>query len=105
MSFAPAVWGGADKKHIRKLQIVQNKVLRIIAKAPLGTRTDTLHSELNIDPLITFAQKLASKFYDKTTKSTNPLIKTLGQYNPHRKTKHKRPKAIFTTQYDPLYFN
>jgi exonuclease III len=104
MSFAPAVWGGADKKHIRKLQIVQNKALRIIAKAPRGTRNDTLHSELNIDPMLIFAQKLSSKFYDKATKSSNPLIRALGRYNSHRKTKHKRPKAIFTTQYDPLYF-
>jgi Reverse transcriptase (RNA-dependent DNA polymerase)/Endonuclease-reverse transcriptase len=104
MSFAPAVWGGADKRHIRKLQIVQNKVLRIIAKAPRGTRNDTLHSELNVEPIIVFAKKLATKFYDKATKSTNPLIKALGQYNTHHKAKHKRPKAIFNAQYDPLYF-
>jgi Reverse transcriptase (RNA-dependent DNA polymerase) len=104
MTFAPAVWGGADKKHIRKLQIVQNKALRIIAKAPRGTRNDTLHSELDMDPILVFAQKVASKFYDKATKSQNPLIRALGQYNAHRKTKHKRPKAIFNTQYDPLYF-
>lgn len=50
--------GGAAKTHRRKLQIIQNKIIRMIKNAPWRTRIATLHEGTNIEPIEEFIYRL-----------------------------------------------
>ena len=43
------IWGSTKKSNRNKLQVMQNKVLRCIAKAPWYVTNNTLHQDLLID--------------------------------------------------------
>ena len=104
MSYAPSIWGNAAKTHMKKLQVVQNKTLRLITNAHRYTRNAQLHRDLDIVPMKDFLTKNAASVYVRSKKSTNPLIQGLGNYDENIKEKHTRPKAIFTATYHPLSF-
>jgi hypothetical protein len=76
-----------------KLQIFQNKVLRIITKLPRVTPIETLHEEAGIETIQTHVSRIATKLYLKSQLSDNPQIRQLGQYNPIN-DEHKRPRVL-----------
>ena len=92
--YACEVWGYAAHTHIHKLQVVQNKALRIISGAPWYVRGARLHTDYKIETIKEIVFNRTLKFYNKTNKSTNELIKTLGD---ETNTKHKRHKTPLTT--------
>ena len=49
LDYCSALWSGADKKHLSKLQIAQNKAARLALHCPLGVRqsTERLHASLS----------------------------------------------------------
>ena len=98
LTYACPVFANTAKTHIKKLQIAQNKNLRMVLSAPYRTRTQLFHKRLKI-PLITpFIAKLTESFYKKSAKSENRLVQRLGVYHnrslPHY-LKHKltRPSS------------
>jgi hypothetical protein len=64
-------WGYAAKSHINKLQLVQNKILRIITKLPRVTPTETLHEQTGMETIQTHISRLATKLYLKSQISDN----------------------------------
>lgn len=70
---APSWCTMASGKH-KKLQILQNKVLRTIVNAPRFTPLRILHRELEIETVQEFLTKTIKKYYKTTDTSTNPLI-------------------------------
>jgi hypothetical protein len=87
------VWGFTAKTHINKLQIFQNKVLRIITELPRVTPIDTLHEQTEIETIQTHVSTIATKFYLKSQISDKPQIRQLGKHNVIH-GKHKRPRAL-----------
>jgi hypothetical protein len=87
--------GYAAKTHINKLQLFQNKVLRIITKLPRVTPTETLHEQTGIETIQAHVIRIANKLYLKSQLSNNPQIRQLGQYNAIY-DKHRRPRALLT---------
>lgn len=62
MSYACPIFIDAAKTHLRKLQVKQNKILRMILNAPYDTRITTLHTMANIETIHEHFLKLTEKF-------------------------------------------
>lgn len=95
LTYACPVWANAAKTHIKKLQVMQNKCLRMVFNAPYCTRISALHDGHKIQYIQDFIQKLHSNFYSKIKSNSNPLIKNLGNYESNNvgfRVKHKLPK-------------
>jgi Reverse transcriptase (RNA-dependent DNA polymerase)/Endonuclease-reverse transcriptase len=95
MTYACPVFDNSAKCHIKKLQTVQNKCLRMVLNAPLRTRIKTLHDRTNLPMLDEFIGKLTENFYIRSSYSNNKLISRLGDYTrlpSHIRRKHKLPK-------------
>lgn len=73
------VWGNVAKTHIKKLQVVQNKTLKIIYKLPRLYRTRELHSRYSQQTIkeIIDSQNLA--FSNKCSISEYELIQNLSE--------------------------
>jgi hypothetical protein len=93
MTYACPVWGFAPSHHINKLQIFQNKLLRLITKLPRVTPIATLHEHAGVPLIHTYIKTLATTFYSKTASSANLYIKNLGKYDTLA-DKYIRPRSI-----------
>jgi hypothetical protein len=94
-SYACPVFSNAAKCHIKKLQVAQNKNLRMVLSAPYRTRTHLLHKRSNIPTIPEFINKLTESFFKQSAKSKNKLVKRLGVYEtrlPPSRLKHKLPR-------------
>ncbi|GBO46472.1 RNA-directed DNA polymerase from mobile element jockey [Araneus ventricosus] len=48
LTYASEIWGLAVKTHLKKVQIMQNKILRIMTNAPWYIRNDVIHKDLKL---------------------------------------------------------
>lgn len=51
ITYGCPVWMSTSKTHMKKLQTFQNKILRIICKAPWFIRNANIHRDLNVEPI------------------------------------------------------
>lgn len=94
MTYASTAWGYAAPTHLSKLQVIQNRVLRMAFDAPWFVRNTQLHEEADIPGIVTFIKNSATKFYLSVQIHHNPLIQSLGDYDAGEQHRHKRPKMI-----------
>ncbi|GIY60353.1 RNA-directed DNA polymerase from mobile element jockey [Caerostris darwini] len=59
----------------KSVQIIQNKLLRIITGAPWFVRNSTIHHDLKIDSIDNYITKLSRNFFNTIATDENPLIK------------------------------
>lgn len=93
-TYAAPMLANCAKTHIKKLQVFQNKCLRMVLSAPYDTRITDLHSAANTPTITEFIDKLTEKFYKSCELSENRIIRELGGYasDPTKKFKHKLPR-------------
>ncbi|GBN25608.1 RNA-directed DNA polymerase from mobile element jockey [Araneus ventricosus] len=48
LTYASQIWAFAVKTHLKKVQIMQNKILRIMTNAPWYMRNDVIHKDLKL---------------------------------------------------------
>lgn len=90
VSYTAPVWGHAAAIHINKIQVFQNKALRMMVGAPWFVTNKQLHEDT---PLITaHFQSTALKFYQKCDTHYNPTISQLNNYIPLSRV--RRPRRI-----------
>lgn len=77
LTYAAPILAGAAQSNLKKLQICQNKYLRIIMNRPRYTRIAELHELLRIETIPEFLNRLTTKFEEKCEFSENPLIAEL----------------------------
>jgi Reverse transcriptase (RNA-dependent DNA polymerase)/Endonuclease-reverse transcriptase len=98
LTYGAPVWSNLSKTNANKLQIVQNKCIKIIYNTPILTNLTKIHKINKIPSIKDYCHKLTSAFYTKTTNvHTNTLIRELGNYdlrNLNFKYKHRLPKHI-----------
>lgn len=97
LTYGCAVWSNSAKTHLNKIQIQQNKCLRMALNKKYSSKITDLHSSANIEYISEFIDKLSNKFYSNSLKSENNLIKRLGKYNKESlnfRVKHKLPKKL-----------
>jgi len=97
MSYACPIFVNAAKTHLRKIQIVQNSILRMAlnVKWDSYTSNEKIHEESNVPFIDEFFEKLTNQFYDKCTNHSNNLINSLGDYSSIQsgfRIKHRLPK-------------
>ena len=93
LTYASPVWGHGSRSAMRKLQIFQNKVLRIVTKLPRITPRYLLQREVGIESISEFIIRLTQNLYRSTNNHTNPLVSGLGRYE-HQNDRYRRPKSI-----------
>lgn len=97
LTYACPVWINTAKTHMNKIQVMQNKCLRMVHSAPYSTRIADLHKKFKVPYVYDYIKELTRKFYDKVKFIENPLIKNLGNYcssSINFRIKHKLPKKI-----------
>ena len=86
------IWGSAKKSHINKIQITQNKLFRLITKAPFYVSNQTLHSDLKMNTVLETASKSYSRYHNSLFDHPNILAKNLTNPmpgNPPKRLKRK----------------
>ena len=80
------VWSILDKCHKKKIQILQNKSLKIIFEAPRYTRISKLHGEANLPYIDELTEDRVHKMYHMISTHDNPLVQTVGHIYQWRVT-------------------
>ena len=101
ITYAAPVWSNTCKTNYNKLQIVQNKCLRMAGSFSRDNRMCAIHNYFNIQTIEDFVFKQTYNFYMKCEKNTySSIISNLGLYSRsslnlmYKKYKHKRPMHI-----------
>lgn len=79
--YANPIWKSASKCHLKKLQILQNKCLKIICNLPRRFSTHRLHEEYNFQYIANTIDQQSSSFLEKCRRSEYPHIRRLGSNN------------------------
>lgn len=77
ITYAFPIWRGAAKCHTRKLQIIQNKCLKIIFKLPWRYSTRGLHILSDMPMLMDYIGESSVKFMNACSLSQSELIRDL----------------------------
>lgn len=96
LTYACPCFANTAKTHIQKLQVAQNKYLRMVLNSKYRTRIQILHKKTKIPSIQKFINKLTESFYHQSAKSSNLLVKRLGVYDtrtPFPRLKHKLPRT------------
>lgn len=97
LTYAGTIFHNCPKTYFGRLQILQNKCLRMALNVPYYSRNADNHQSAAIPTIEEFIQKNADRFYDKLKSHNNDLINKLGDYNINSlpfKLVHKLPKKI-----------
>jgi hypothetical protein len=77
MLYASPAWTGCAESHNRRLQVMQNKILKMILRKPWWYGTDELHDEAEMVTVVDHTGLTDQKFVGALRFSQNPLIQTL----------------------------
>ncbi|KAL4084515.1 hypothetical protein QTP88_027930 [Uroleucon formosanum] len=94
LTYACPVWGICATTHIRKIQIFQNKVLRIIANAPWFIRNVNLHKDLQVQEIVDHIKTSSKNFHTSLLNSSGSLHYNLHVHPPQRRLKRGRPHDL-----------
>ena len=86
----------ASKKIQKSIQTIQNKILRIIFRPPLKTKTKTLHKLANLTPIHERLEKLVTNYLNKATE--NPTIQEV--HDEYNLLDHKSHRAAHLSVLD-----
>ncbi|GFX43607.1 RNA-directed DNA polymerase from mobile element jockey [Trichonephila clavipes] len=86
ITYGSPIWGAAAPTHTKRIQIIQNKILRIIANAPWYVRNSVIHHDLHMEPIDNYITRTSRNVFTSIQNHDNPVIKaqTLFTY-PHSK--------------------
>ncbi|GFU45440.1 putative RNA-directed DNA polymerase from transposon X-element [Nephila pilipes] len=79
LSYACAIWGNTIDHNIKKLQVHQNRAIRLITGALTFIPRSILHNETNIEPITQLIRKLATTFYATISNHENPAINSISR--------------------------
>nr|CAH7757711.1 unnamed protein product [Callosobruchus chinensis] len=92
ITYACAAWCFLAKTHMRSLQVLQSRTLRIITNAPWYVSNDTLHRDLDIPYLRDYIKQQAHRRYSQAESHSNPLLRASVDYTVEQVRKHTRPR-------------
>ncbi|GBN53287.1 RNA-directed DNA polymerase from mobile element jockey [Araneus ventricosus] len=74
LTYASPVWACTAKYHLNKLEVLENKTIRMITNACWYQRNVDLRQALKIPSLKEFIQKIAEKFFEKIPNIDNTTM-------------------------------
>jgi hypothetical protein len=80
MDYACPIWRSAAHTHVRKLQVLQSKCLRIATNAPWYVNNRQIHDDLGIPFFADHIGALTESFDSKLADAGNPLVRQLGRH-------------------------
>lgn len=98
LTYAAPVWSNTCAANYKKLQVVQNKCLRVIGNFSRSTSINVIHEKLNVEYIKDFIICLTQKFCAKTENSQDIFVRSITNYSrdslAYKRYKHKRLKHI-----------
>ncbi|BES96252.1 Hypothetical protein NTJ_09061 [Nesidiocoris tenuis] len=96
LSLIRPIWAHAADSYIRRTQVTQNRVLRMIANAPWYVRNSVLLSDMDIPYVTDAIKELYESMNRSMTGHANPLITAIPENPPpprnSRRLKRKYPQ-------------
>lgn len=89
MLYACPIWSMSCQSNLNKLQIAQNKFLRIIGNYRKFSLVSTMHNELNIEYINEYIHVLSSNYFRRIEMHQNALVRNIC-YDKSKKYRHKR---------------
>ena len=88
LTYACPIWSFTSQSNFNKLQVNQNKFLRVIGNFRMFTPIFEMHNTLNIEMLKTHIKRLTLNYFERINKHSNLLVSSI----PYRAKnwKHKR---------------
>jgi hypothetical protein len=80
MDYACPIRRSATRSHVRKLQVLQSKCLRIAANAPWYVGNRQIHEDWGIPFFADHIRALTESFNSKLADAGNPLVRQLGRH-------------------------
>jgi hypothetical protein len=80
MDYACPVWRSAARSHVRRLQVLQSKCLRLATGAPWYVSNGQIHKDLGVSMLADHIRALTARFESKLADLEKPLVRQLGRY-------------------------
>jgi hypothetical protein len=80
MDYACPIWRSAACSHLRKLQVIQSKCLRIATGAPWYISNVQIHKDLGVPFFAEHIRALNESYASKLAGVGNPLVQQLGRY-------------------------
>ena len=75
--YACPVWSLTSDSNLKKLQIIQNKFLRIIGNYRRFTQIETMHRELNIEPIKDYIKTIVKNYFERVNSHRNNWLEIL----------------------------
>lgn len=95
LTYAGTIIINCPKTNFQRLQVMENKCLRMALNLPYGSKNSLLHEQAKIPTIKEFVDKNSNKFYEKVEAHDNLLLNSLGSYvnNPLPfRLRHKLPR-------------
>jgi hypothetical protein len=80
MDYARPGWRSAARTHVRRLQVLQSKCLRLATGAPWYVSNRQIHEDLGVPLFADHIRALNVSFDSKLADVWNPLVRQLGRY-------------------------
>jgi hypothetical protein len=80
MNYACLAWKSAARTHIRRLQVLQSKCLRLVSCAPCYLSNRQIHEDLGVPILAHHIRDLTESCDSKLAEARNPLVRHLVRY-------------------------
>jgi len=80
MDYACPVWRAAAHSHIKKLQVLRSKCLRIATNAPWYIGNWQIHDDLGVPYFSDHIRPLTERFDSKLPDVGNPFVEQLGRH-------------------------
>ena len=80
MDYACPAWRSAARSHVRRLQMLQSKGLRLSTGAPWYVSNRQIHEDLGVSLFADHIRALTASFDSRLTDVGNPLVRQLGRY-------------------------
>jgi hypothetical protein len=80
VDYACPVWRSAARSHIRKLEVLQSKCLRIATGAPWYISNRQIHKNLGVPFFAYHIKALTESFDSDLDDAGNPLVRQLSRY-------------------------
>jgi hypothetical protein len=80
MDYACTAWRSAARTHVRGLQVLQSKCLRLATGVSWYLRNRQIHEDLGVPLFADHIRALTASFDSKLADVRNPLVRQLGRY-------------------------
>jgi len=80
MDYACPAWRSAVRSHVRRLQVLQSKCLRLATGAHWYVSNRQIHEDLVASLFADLIRDLTASFDSKLADVENPLVRQLGRY-------------------------